>query len=194
VIVARKPCTIYDVDVIGAVALVAISLAAWWTALAPWQRTWEGYRAATARYAAARASLHVDVRELEHFRERLSQLESVVRARANEVPRVDALPQLLRQMTEIAKDAQIELLSVTPQPAREEGPHWVCDIQVVGRGRSLDLIRFLGRLAEQNPYQSLRACTIVRPGQAAEPTCDLAWTIRLYMRSPGGPDDTGGRA
>jgi hypothetical protein len=36
-------------------------------------------------------------------------------------------------------------------------------------------------LAEANPYQALRTCSITRAANGSDPTCDLKWTLRLYL-------------
>ena len=53
-IVCKKPCTLYDVDLLGAAGVLALGLAAWWLVVAPWQQMWHDYQAlSTARAAAA---------------------------------------------------------------------------------------------------------------------------------------------
>lgn len=186
-IVCKKPIPLYDVDVLGAVGVVVLALATWWLAAAPWQKTWQRHRDMVAKRNTAQARFQVDMAESERFGQELAHLEGVVAAQAAEVPRADALSQLLREMTDVAKQAQLELLNVVPQPATPDGPYQVSDIQVSGRGRSRDFIQFLDQLALGNPYQSLRLCSITRPGNATQPTCDLSWTVRLYLL-PSAPD------
>ncbi|MCK4340090.1 MAG: type 4a pilus biogenesis protein PilO [Phycisphaerae bacterium] len=180
-IVCKKPWTLYDVDLIGMVGLAVLGLAAWWLILAPWQETWNEYRELAAARSVAQAGLQQDLLELERFEPGLVELEHVLAAEFREVPRAEAFSRLLRQMTSVAEEANLELLNVVPQPAVTKGAYRVSDVQVDGRGRSRDFIRFLDRLALENPYQSLRTCSISRRATGPEPTCNLAWTIRLYL-------------
>lgn len=180
-IVARKPWIIYDVDLVGAAAVVALAVAAWWFAVLPWQKTWARSRELAAQHATLQAGLRNDVTELEQFQQQLSELEHTVNEEAAEVPRADSVSELLRRMTDLARDADLELINVAPRPATTDGAYLVSDIEVTGRGRSHDFIRFLDQLALGNPYQALRSCTITRPASADRPTCELAWTVRLYV-------------
>jgi hypothetical protein len=84
-------------------------------------------------------------------------------------------------MTDLAKDAELELINVAPRPAVAEGAYLVSDIEVTSRGRSHDFIRFLDQLALGNPYQALRSCSITHLASSDRTTCDLTWTVRLYV-------------
>lgn len=180
-IIARKPWVLYDVDLLGAGTVIALALAACWLTVMPWQRTWARSRELATQHATLQAGLRDDVAELERFEQQLKQLEGVVNTQAAEVPRADSVSDLLRRITDLAKDAELELINVAPRPATVEGAYLVSDIEVTARGRSHDFIRFLDQLAMGNPYQALRSCSITRPASSGRPTCELVWTIRLYV-------------
>jgi Tfp pilus assembly protein PilO len=206
-IVCRKPWTLYDVDLLGATGVVVLAVAAWFVVLAPWRSMWGEYRTLVAARTAAEANLRREVTDLEHFETGLAQLEDVVASEAANVPRAEAFARLLRSLTDAAVEAQLELLNVSPLPTTISGAYLVSDIKLGGRGRSQDFIRFLDRLARENPYQYLQTCSIMaqKPaladshsplGQAPGPTpqssisspqsggsaaCDLNWTVRLYL-------------
>jgi hypothetical protein len=186
VIVCRRPLALYDVDLLGAAGLLLLGFAAWWTVWAPWQRTWHECRALGAERRAAEIQLQQQLTELERFEKGRAWLESQIAGQSERAPGPAALPTLLQQMTELARDAHLELVSVKPQPAAREGVYLVSDVQFAGRGQSRDFIRFLDRLAEQNPYQRVRTCAVRRPAQAAEPRpCELEWSVRLYLQPAG---------
>ena len=180
-IVCKKPWTLYDVDVAGMAGVVVLGLAAWWLVVAPWQRVWSDYRGLTGVRSVSQDALNKDMVELERFKQGLEQLEGVVATETRHVPRADSFSRLLEQMTGLAREASLELLNVAPQPATVSGAYVVSDVQVGGRGRSQDFIRFLDRLALENPCQSLQACSITRATKETQPTCELAWTVRLYL-------------
>ena len=180
-ILCRKPFPIYHVDALGALGVLGLVLAGWWLAVVPWRQTCAGYRELGQRRASLEAELQARSERLDQVQQDLSWLEGVVQAQAVEVPRADSVPQLLREMTDVAKEAQIELLSVVPQPAVAEGAYLVSEIQLAGRGGSRDFIRFLDRLAQRNPFQALTNCAVRRSATAADPACELSWTVRLYM-------------
>jgi Tfp pilus assembly protein PilO len=193
-IVCRKPCTLYDFDLLGATGLVVIALATWWAVVAPWRQMWSEYsRLAAVRDSTERA-LQKEVAALDRFEQGLAQLEDAVASEADDVPRSAAYAQLLKRMTDAALDARLDLLDVSPQPIVARGPYLVSDVKLGGRGRSQDFIRFLDRLAQENPYQALQACSLTRaaqPDAQGTPLCELSWTVRLYLL-PGGPRDAVG--
>ena len=180
-ILCRKPFPIYHVDALGALGVLGLVLAGWWLAVVPWRQTCAGYRELGQRRASLEAELQARSERLDQVQQDLSWLEGVVQAQAVEVPRADSVPQLLREMTDVAQEARIELLSVVPQPAVLEGAYLVSEIQLAGRGRSRDFIRFLDRLAQRNPFQALTTCAVRRTATAADQACELSWTVRLYM-------------
>lgn len=180
-ILCKRPLTIYDVDLLGASGLVVLGLAAWWAVALPWQRTARGYHELAARRAALQNGLHAETDQLERSQQQLAQLTEIVRVQTADAPRPNSLSRQLARMAELAKEVNVELLRVVPQPVAGEGAYTVCDIQVTGRGRSHDFIRFLDRLARENPCQTLRACAITRATDDAAATCDLRWTVRFYF-------------
>jgi Tfp pilus assembly protein PilO len=194
VIVCRKPWTLYDCDLLGVSGLVVIGLATWWAVVAPWRHMWSEYQGLVQVRERTERALQADVGTLERCEQGLTQLEGAVTALANEVPRSAAYGQLLKRMTDAALDAQIEVLNVSPQPLVTRGPYLVSDVRLGGRGRSQDFVRFLDRLAQDNPYQALQACSLVRAAQPGAPEsalCDLTWTVRFYLL-PGGPGESAG--
>jgi hypothetical protein len=183
-IVCKKPCTLYDVDVLGAAGVLVLTLAAWWLVVAPWQHMWRDYQALSAARVVATTQLCDDVKELERFEQGLTQLDELVTADFGDIPRSDSVSQLLRKITALAEGEKLELLNVTPQPATPSGAYLVSDIKVGARGHSRDFIRFLDRLARENPYQSLLTCSINRAAQTAPGICEFDWTVRAYLLPP----------
>jgi hypothetical protein len=181
VIVCRKPWTVYDVDVAGLVGLAVLAAASWWLAVAPWLQTWHGFRELARKQAAVSQCVLDDIVESDRREGELEGLGRVVSNELAQVPAAGALTEQLQRMTELARACDVELLSVTPQPPSREGPYWVSDIRVTGRGSCRNFIRLLDRLAGENPYASLRACSVARPPLSREASGELAWTVRLYL-------------
>lgn len=180
-IVTRKPWLLYDVDLIGALGAVVLSVAAGWFVFARWQQTWTDYRELTAARSTAQAELQTELHKLKQYETGLAQLREAVESQIDRAPSVGALSAFLRELTDIARDVDLEVLSVTPQPLTTEGPYLVSDIPMGGRGRSRDFVRFLDRLASSNPHQMLTACSITRPVSSPDALCELKWTVRLYL-------------
>jgi len=188
VILCRRPFTVYHVDALGGLGLLAVALAGWWLAVVPWRQTCASYRELGQRRAALELELQSESAKLEGIRQELAWLQGVVDSQTLVVPRADSVPQLLREMTELASETEIELLSVVPQPAVPEGAYVVSDIQLTGRARSISLIRFLDQLAQRNPFQALMSCSVKRPAGATHEICDVCWTLRLYMLPAAGSE------
>lgn len=134
-IVARKPWLLYDVDVIGILGALVLSVAAGWFVFARWQQTWTDYRELAAERSTAQSELQTELHKLEQYESGLAQLRHAVQSQTHRVPSVGALSSLLREMTDIARDVNLEVLSVTPQPLLSEGPYLVSDIPMGGRDR-----------------------------------------------------------
>jgi hypothetical protein len=180
-VVCRKPWTLYDVDLVGALVVAALLIAGGWLTAARWKDTWSEYQRLAHARAVAEAKLQEDVQEIGQFQQRLAPLQQLVNAQGDRVPAASAFPHLLRQVTDIARDSDLDLVSVAPEPAAPQGSYLVCDVVFEAHGHSLSLVRFLDRLAQDNPYQSLVACSINRHAASPERTCELAWVVRLYM-------------
>jgi len=191
-IVCRRPCTLYDVDLIGLAAVAAIGAAAWVFVAAPWGDTWTRYRELVARRTAVETQLQRDLDDLQRFETDLARIQRAGADQASRAPTAASVSQLLRQVTDLARVARLELLSVAPQAMQRDGPYLVHEIQLAGRGRSRDFFLYLDRLAREIPYQSLQNCSISRAATSAEPTCDLAWSIRLYLLPEAPAPATGG--
>jgi Tfp pilus assembly protein PilO len=184
VIVCRKPWTLYDFDLLGLAGLVVVGLATWWAVLAPWRHMWNEYRRLSAARDTTARALQEEAAALADCEQNLGQLEGAIAAEANDVPHSAAYARLLKRMTDAALDAQLELLNVSPQPIVQRGPYLVSDVKLGGRGRSQDFIRFLDRLAQENPCQALQACSVTRnaaPAGPLAPVCELSWTVRFYL-------------
>ncbi|MEW6200131.1 MAG: type 4a pilus biogenesis protein PilO [Planctomycetota bacterium] len=191
-IVCRRPYTLYDVDLIGLAALAAIGAAAWFLVVAPWGDTWNRYRGLLTRRAAVETQLQHDLADLQRFEADLARIQRAAAEQTGRVPTAASVAQLLRQVTDLAQGAELELLSVAPQAMQRDGPYLVHEIQLAGRGRSRDFFLYLDRLAREIPYQSLQNCSISRAATSAEPTCDLAWSLRLYLLPEAPAPATGG--
>jgi Tfp pilus assembly protein PilO len=193
VIVCRKPITLYHVDLIGLAVLAGLAATAWWFVVLPWQQTWHDHHELAVRCATLQTGLRQDALELKTYEQGLADLRAAIAGAADTVPHIASIARQLRNMTDIAQAAGIEIQSVTPQPAQQEGEYVVNDIQVAGRGRSVDFIRFLDQLAEANPYQMLQDCLIQRPADEPDATCRLSWSVRLYLLPASAAATVGGR-
>lgn len=201
-ILLRKPFTLFDVDVLGLLGLLGLGAVAGWLVVQT-AAVQTGLRELQARLRNAEPQRRQQLQKLESLQQELDALRAEVAARQAEAPGADAVAGFVGQIAHLAADTGLDLQNVTPGPIAEENGRLHCDVQVVGRGGSLDFVRFLFQLAARNPYQTLRTFTINRPAGPEPPICQITWTLRLYMvappkplagEPPPGPEQTGRKA
>jgi Tfp pilus assembly protein PilO len=180
VIIARRPFTILDVDLLGLIALGVLILAGIWVFALPWQRTWDQYWAAAADRVATEQGIRDYAAKLERYRQELDHLQGIVDDQAQTCPDAGRFTDLLEEIAAIAEQSGIQLVSVTPKPGVPAGSYLASDVEIGGLGTSHDFVRFLDRLAQANPYQTLHRCAIRRAPLSDEPRCAVNWTMRLY--------------
>lgn len=180
-IVRGRPCTLYDVDVIGLVALATIALAAYFGVILPGGATTLEYRDLSAKIVAANTAADQTAQRLQAVTQEVEMLQSGVFNRARAAPKPGALTPFLQRVANLAIRCDLRILQVLPQPARQVGGYLLSDICFSGRGRSLDLARLLDQLARQNPYFSLQDFSIKASSDPDNHACELSWTLRLHM-------------
>ncbi len=195
-IVCRRPCTLYDVDVIALVALAAMALAAYFGVILPGGATTAQYRDLSAGIAGANAAADQTAERLHAVNQEVEVLQSGVLNRARAAPKPGALTAFLQRVANLAIRYDLRIVQVLPQPARQVGGYLLSDVCFSGRGRSLALARLLDQLACENPHFSLQSFSIKGSPDPADPECELSWTLRLHMlqdetcqRDPAGAPD-----
>ena len=181
-IVSRKPCTIYDVDVIGVAALVVTGLAAWFGVIVPASANATEYQALSARIAAAETKLEHAGEQLRNVNARITALQNGVADRTRDAPKSGALTPFVQCAASLAEECELQVAQVLPQPVRHADGYLIGDVWFSGRGTSLNFARFLDQLARVNPYHGVEGFSIKRSGgEPDDPECALSWTLRLYM-------------
>jgi len=207
-ILCRRPLTIYDVDLIGMLALAVVALATCFGAILPAGANATEYRQLSAQIAAAKEQLAQTAARLQQISAQTARLEQGVAARKRNAPHPGETTRFLQRAASLAELYQLELVQVVPQATRrvggatdsrntnsrkeqtEEMPdlaggYLISDVTFVGRGRCPDFIRFLDHLAREHPYHALQDFAIRRNPKADDERCELSWTLRLYMLDHG---------
>jgi Tfp pilus assembly protein PilO len=193
-IVARKPCVIYDVDVIGVVGLLVLGLAGWFGVVVPANANAIEYAALSAQIAVAETKLEQASQRLREVNTRIASLQSGVAERTRDAPKRTALTSFLQCAATVAEECDLQIVQVVPQPVREAEGYFVGDVSFTGRGTCLDFARFVDRLARRNPYHAVQAFAIEqRGGEADDAQCQLSWTLRLYMLGDEAPAEAEGQ-
>jgi hypothetical protein len=189
-IVCKKPWTIYDVDLAGLSALTVLGLLTYFVVILPVRRHWDSYRDLSAQQQSSETVLRQTGNQLRRVEADVARLKAAIVSLAEQAPQPSSLPQFLSRTTILAEGMQLEVFQVIPHTIQTVDGCPVADIEMSGRGYSLDFIRFLDMLARENPYQSLRRFSITRLEQPEGGLCDLSWTVRLHMLPLDSPEHT----
>jgi Tfp pilus assembly protein PilO len=180
-IVSRKPCTLYDVDVIGIVVLVVIALAACFGVVVPAGANASEYRELSAKIAAANAAADQTGSRLRRVSQEIEVLQRGVAGHMHAAPKPSALTPFLQRVASLAIPCNLRIIQVLPQPVQQAEACLTCDVSFSAQGRSLGFARLIHELSRDNPYFSLQDFSIKTSPNAAQPTYELSWTLRLYM-------------
>jgi hypothetical protein len=180
-IVARKPCTLYDVDVIGVTILTVIALAACFGVILPTGSNASAYRDVSARIVSANAVGDETGERLRNVMREIKMLQAGVAEHLDAAPKPGALTPFLQRVASLAVQCELRLAQVLPQPMKQADGYLTCDVSFSGQGRCLAFARLLDELSADNPYFSLQDFSIKASRNAAQPVCELSWTLRLYM-------------
>lgn len=180
-IVCRRPCTIYDVDVIGVVSLLMIGAAAWVGVIGPADANASERRGVTAMIAAANVKSEETNSRLRGLNTEIKTLFAGVAQHAELAPRAGALTPLLHRVATLADQNDLQITQVLPQATQEVDGYLQADVWMSARGFALDFLRLLDQLSRESPYCALRDFSIKHVGNSADQRCQLSWTIRLHM-------------
>jgi Tfp pilus assembly protein PilO len=193
-IVCKKPCTIYDVDLAGLSALTVLGLLTYFVVVLPVRTHWDTYRELSARQHSSETAIRQTDGQLRKAESDIARLQAAIVKLSRQAPQAGSLPQFLSRATVLAEGAQLEVFQVVPHATRAVDECLVAEIEMSGRGHSLDFVRFLDTLARENPYQSLQQFSITRREESDDGVCDLSWTIRLRMLPVKSPAYTEGQS
>jgi len=180
-IICRRPITVYDVDLAGFFSLGVIAALAYYLVAMPLQDRFGEYRTLSARQLTVEAMARQTGNRVRAVEAEVAQLNTTVAELIEQAPQTDSLPRFLNRATDLAERARLEVSQVVPQATRNEGEYIVADVQMSGRGRSIDFIKFLDTLAREDRYHTLQQFSITRSNDGQDERCALSWTLRLYM-------------
>ena len=183
-VICKKPCTIHDVDAVGFLAVLLIGITGYrsgYVSLQEQQRTLAERRHELAAVRATAEDVH---ERRDNVGENMKRLRAQLAEVSAQVPTMNSLTQFLSELATLARRSDLEVLQIVPGRTETQHGHSMSDIRVTARGRSIDFIRFLGRLERAGPHQSLQRLSIARSTQTQDKQCELAWTIRLHMLPP----------
>jgi len=185
-IVCRRPGMVFDVDVIGLVALGVIVAAAWVGVLAPMRANATELRALHARIDAASEKTVQTNSRLHKVNMEAATLERGITERLHDAPGPSALTPFLHRVAALAELYGVELEQMVPRPAQQVGGCAAADIRFSGHGAVPAFLRLLDQLWREVPYIALQELTISGAADPALSGSTICWTLRLHM-----PGDSG---
>lgn len=180
-IVLRRPLTLYDLDVMGVGACLALGGLGLWLAFGGWPRAWHRYQALAQEHAVTANALRQSQQAYTEFQRDLEHLEHLVAQHTANAPHVQARADLLRDLTELALRYQVELRTVIPRALEPGDRCQLGDVELGGRGRLSAIIGFLGELGRRHPYQALQTCRISSGTEADRGICEVTCTLRFHL-------------
>lgn len=184
-IVCRRPCKLYDVDVVGLAVLLVVASAAWLGVIRPARAKAAEHRDLAAKIVSAGAAADKTGERLRKVNRQMKLLQSGVAGHIDSAPKPGALAPFLQRVASLAARCELEIIQVVPQPVQVADGYLACAVSFSGRGRSLDFARLIHELSRGNPYFSLQDFSIKSVPNAAGGECELSWTLRLHMLGDG---------
>jgi Tfp pilus assembly protein PilO len=192
VILIRRPCLVFDVDLIGAGGILVFIAAIGWLLIDPRLGNAQTIHDIHRELALSEPQRRDLVQELQATYEDIASLRKAVAAHEGQAPHSNAVPQFISEVMAVAAADRIKILTISPGQIQTQPEYLYCDILVDAEGGSVDFIAFLTALAARNPHQSLHSFSLTRaPGPGPGP-CRLNCTLRLYMLPDAGQKPAAG--
>lgn len=171
-----------------ALVVVAVLALGWFLLVSPKRSSAADLKSQATEAEAANMSTEASVRQLKLEQKQLPAQRAQIAAIKRQIPSAPLEPSLIRQVTRIASDADVDLASITPNPlapvAGTEGVQFIGTSIVVG-GDFSKLKAFLDGL-EENERSFLVTGFNIAPSEGAEEIKgDLVMTVstRVFVAS-----------
>lgn len=184
IVITRRPVAIYDVDLVGGLLLVALVVTGIVAFGVPAQQSLKSYNALMAQVRSAEVDAGASGSELRRLQEEIEHAERLLQEQRAAAPTSGDLPGLITQVTQMARDSNLEVLQVTPQTSQPDGRLRSAEAIFVGRGESLDFVRYVAALARTTPNAAMSSFVIRAPADGGR-ECELTWTLRFRVLPAG---------
>jgi len=192
VIICRKPFLIFDVDVVGAAAVLGGLVVAHCGMIQPALRQSDTYQALAASARQLEAGIDSAESRLEQASVELRDLRASAADRLAAAPTRSAPAEFVNDAGRLATEHDVQLIQILPQPARRLDGRVMTDVQVTSTASSLGFARFLDALHRVHPNFSLIELSIRAAGDHAGSSLQISWTVRLNSLAES-PQSRGGR-
>ncbi|MEP0847557.1 MAG: hypothetical protein HRF50_12175 [Phycisphaerae bacterium] len=180
-ILCRRLMRVYDVDLAGAGAMLAIGLAGYFAVVRP-----AGAGADERRQLEREAA--VAARETESASARLKSCEQDARSLregiarvAARVPRVRERAETFNALGDLAQRCGLVIEQLAPQAPQRVAGRTAADGRFAGHGTLGALLAFLQALDRERPHYSVEDLVLHAPELTDAPRCALSFTLRLYL-------------
>lgn len=188
-ILLRKPITIFDVDLIGAVMVGVVGVIAFVTVLVPSRSVSQIDQQLSVAVQATQDAIARSSNRLDRALESKQELARKVEARERTLPTPGDASDFPRQIAAAAENHGVTVQQLAPNPLRAAEQGLVCDVHVVARSGLSQFIAMLDELRGTCPHMQVREFAIARGPDATQPESTLSLTLRMYLS----PTSAGGK-
>jgi hypothetical protein len=188
-ILTRRPFVVYDVDLIGLCAGLALVVIACTAIVRPALASTENGRrlgvVATQRQALLTAAEHQLLAAIAD----VERLKQAIERRRGEVPTSSSGESFLATLAQLGQRTEVLLSQVSPGAAKAIQGRRAVDITISASGSSRNLLAFMGELRRSDAYHVLLDYSITRNADAKQ-ACQLHCTIRRFVGDAGAEGST----
>lgn len=190
-IILRRPVLLYDVDLLGVVALVILALGAIAFVYLPVGDADRALAALKTELQVRQGQADITTHQLDGARRDNDRLAAAVETARRGAPDSSALTRFVSVLSLEAAACGIEITQVRPSGVEMQDGLLVGRLTVIGQGRGADFLRLLDALARENRHQAVADASMTKaPGIDGE-LCALTWTHQIRML-PDGPSSSEG--
>lgn len=180
-ILCRRPVRIYDVDLAGAGALLAIGLAGYVGVVRPAGADADQRRGLEHAVAAAGGEAESASARLKACEQDARSLREGIARVASRVPRVRERAETFNALGDLAQRCGLVIEQLAPQAPERVGGRTTADGRFAGHGTLGALLAFLQALDRERPHYSVEELVLHVPELTDAPRGALSFTLRLYL-------------
>ncbi len=180
-IVLRKPVRIFDVDLLGVAAMLALVAAAYLVIVLPSHTQAEQRKKLGQQIEEVQHRVRSLEQELHRFNKLAGDLRALVNRRIAQAPSRSEINTILNRIMLEAEQTHLRIDSLEPEPPRRIDDGFVCDVNIAGRGHAPDVIAFLDALAAREPYHAILTLNLDRAAHSGDEACRVSIRVRLHL-------------
>lgn len=188
-IVTRRPFSIFDVDLVGAVMLGVLGVIAYGTVLRPILDGQQLTRQLSGAVSATEGAIARSATRLDKYQDDVRGLSGRVERRMKDAPTERDAGVFPQQISAAAERNGVVMLQMTPATPKMCDRGRVADVHTVARGGLAAVIGMLDDLRLVCPHMQVHEVGISQGQTGDDPHCTFALTMRMYIL----PESAGGK-